>query len=63
MTPHIPEEVALLRLADAIAGFTLSDVCVALPSMDPNVLRTVLQDLVSRGKLRRSDGRYWRVRE
>jgi hypothetical protein len=63
VTPHITEEVALLRLADGVAGYTLREACEAWPSADPNVLRTVLDDLVSRGKLRRSDGRYWRVRE
>ncbi len=58
-------ETQLMRLADSIAGYTEREAFVALNAQTPEAreeIRAALQDIVTRGKLRRSEGRHYRIR-
>lgn len=59
-------QTQILRLGDAVQSFTEADAFQygsASTPAEKEAVRAVLQDLVSRGKLRREGVRYWRVRE
>lgn len=58
-------QVQLLRLADCILGFREADAFRMLNAVTPAEIasaRATLGAMVDAGKLRRSDGRYYRVR-
>lgn len=58
-------EVQLLRLSDAVLGYREHEAFIVAQATTPEqqqAVRALLQDLVARGKLRKSEGRFYRVR-
>lgn len=55
-------QTQLLRLADAVPGFTEDRACRVSDDPREDVCRALV-DLVHRGKLHASGGRFWRTRD